>query len=117
MNFKQFSQVTKDYAVLATRKEDFSGPCHDHKDDDHNYFWVLVDGGDGADDFFELVEVDVDGRQRICERCLVVEKKTCTICGQKMNPRYDNRHDPVSWQECPACGYVLDTSLTDTDGM
>ena len=46
MNFKQFSQVTNDYAVLATRKEDFSGPCHDHKDDDHNYFWVLMDGKD-----------------------------------------------------------------------
>ena len=44
MNFKQFSQVTNDYAVLATRKEDFSGPCHDHKDDDRNYFWVLTDG-------------------------------------------------------------------------
>ena len=52
MNFKQFSQVTKDYAVLATRKEDFSGPCHDHKDDDRNYFWVLTDGGD---DFIELL--------------------------------------------------------------
>ena len=112
MNFKQFSPVTNDYAVLATRKEDFSGPCHDHKDDDHNYFWVLTDGGD---DFIELLEVDVDGHQRICDRHLVVEKKTCTICGQKMNPRYDNHHDPVSWQECPACGYVLDTSLADLD--
>ena len=71
MNFKQFSQVTNDYAVLATRKEDFSGPCHDRKDDDHNYFWVLTDGGD---DFIELLEVDVDGNQRICDRCLVVEK-------------------------------------------
>ena len=112
MNFKQFSPVTNDYAVLATRKEDFSGPCHDHKDDDHNYFWVLTEGGD---DFIELLEVDVDGRQRICERCLVVEKKICIICGQKMSPRYDNHHDPVSWQECPACGYVLDTSLADLE--
>ena len=112
MNFKQFSPVTNDYAVLATRKEDFSGPCHDHKDDDHNYFWVLTEGND---DFIELLEVDVDGHQRICARHLVEEKKTCTICGQKMSPRYDNHHDPVSWQECPACGYVLDTSLADIE--
>ena len=109
MKFSQLIPVTNDYAVLAVRKDDFSEPCYDHKLDGHNYFWALSDTGDNSTDHIFLVDVDVDGNMHICDRCLVVEKQVCPICGQKMHPHYDGRHTPSSWQTCMGCGYEMNT--------
>lgn len=108
MKIKQVEHITSDYAVLATRKDDFREACFDKQDDGHTFSWAVVDGGSGARDGIELIDVDADGNQRICERCLVVARKECPFCNHKMEPYYDNEHTPVLWQECPSCGYELD---------
>lgn len=110
MKFNQLIPITNDHAVLATRKSDFRELCYDRKLAGHNFFWALSDSGDNSTDYIHLVDVDVDGNMRICDRSLVVEKQICPICGQKMHPYYDGKHDPTSWQECMGCGYVLNTS-------
>ena len=109
MKIKQLIPVTPDYAVLATRRNHYDEPCYDRKLDDHTYFWALVDTEDACDDYVVLLEVAEDGYQEICERSLVVERQACPICGQKMHPKYDHKHRPLSWQECHGCGYILDT--------
>lgn len=109
MKIKQLIPVTPDYAVLATRKEHYSEPCYDRKLDDLTFFWALLDSGDECVDEVVLLEVSPDGYQEICERSLVVERKACPICGQKLHPRYNAKLTPESWQECAGCGHVLDT--------
>ena len=111
MKIKSIVPVGTDYAVLATCRADFSGLCYDRQGDGHSYFWAVVDGGAG--DYIELIDVDVDGNQRICERKLVVPRKACPFCSQQMEPVYDNRHTPDFWQECPACAYVHDMRCHD----
>lgn len=37
MKIKQLIPVTSDYAVLATRKSDFTGPCYDQQGDSHSF--------------------------------------------------------------------------------
>ena len=106
MKIKHIVPVTSDYAVLATRKEDFREPCYDQQGDGHSFFWAVVDGGAG--DYIELIDVDANGNQWICERRLLVPRKPCPICNHQMEPRYDNRLEPFFWQECPACGFVHD---------
>ena len=97
MKIKSIVPVGTDYAVLATRRADFSGLCYDRQGDGHSYFWAVVDGGAG--DYIELIDVDVDGNQRICDRRLVVHKRNCPFCNQQMDPMYDNGHEPIIWQE------------------
>ena len=111
MKIKSIVPVGADYAVLATRRSDFSGLCYDRQGDGHSYFWAVVDGGAG--DYIELIDVDVDGNQRICDRRLVVHKRNCPFCNQQMDPMYDNGHEPIIWQECPACGFVYDMRCHD----
>ena len=109
MKIKSIVPVSNDYAVLATRKSDFSRPCYDQQGDGHSYFWAVVDGNAG--DFIELI--DVDGNQRICDRRLVVHKRNCPFCDHQMVPLYDNGHEPFFWQECPTCGFVYDMRCHD----
>lgn len=111
MKIKHIMPVTSDYAVLATKKEDFREPCYDQSGGGHSFFWAVVDGGTG--DYIELIDVDANGNQRICERRLVVPIKSCPICNHQMEPRYDNRLEPFFWQECPACGYIYDMRCHD----
>ena len=110
MKIKQLIPITTDHAVLASAAEHFRELCYDRKLDDYAYFWALLDSGDECIDEIVLLEIDSDGTHRICDRSLVVEKQICPICGQKMQPYYDGKHDPTSWQECLGCGYVLNTS-------
>lgn len=109
MKIKQLIPITTDHAVLASTAEHFRELCYDRKLDDYTYFWALLDSGDECIDEVALLEVSSDGGQRLCDRCLVVEKQVCPICGQKMHPYYDGKHDPTSWQDCMGCGYVLNT--------
>lgn len=106
MKIKQLIPVTSDYAVLATRKSDFTGRCYDQQGDSHSFFWAVVDGG--YEDHIELIDVDLDNNQRICDRRLVVPRKHCPFCDHLMEPCYDNKHRPVFWQECPTCGHIYD---------
>ena len=68
---------------------------------------------DTAISYIELIDVDVDGNQRICDRRLVVHKRNCPFCNQQMDPMYDNGHEPIIWQECPTCGFVYDMRCHD----
>ena len=111
MTIKSFVPVSENYAVLATRKSVFAGPCYDQHEGGHSFFWVLVDGGSG--DYIELIDVDVDGNQRICDHKLVVARKPCPYCNQRMEPAYDSKHIPDFWQECPTCGFVYDMRCHD----
>ena len=111
MRIKQVIPVTPDYAVLATRKSDFSDTCYDQQDSGHSFFWAVMD--EGYKDSIALIDVDVNGNQRICERRLVVPRKACPFCNQRMEPVYDNKHTPDFWQECPACGHVHDMRCHD----
>ena len=106
MVIKSVTPISGDYAVLASRKSDFEGSCFDQQGDGHSFFWTVTTGFDG--DYIDLIDVDIDGNQRVCERCLVVPKKPCPKCGHQMEPRYDNNHDPIFWQSCPSCGFVYD---------
>lgn len=106
MKIKQLIPVTSDYAVLATRKSDFTGPCCDQQGDSHSFFWAVVDGG--YEDHIELIDVGLDTGQRICDRRLVVPRKPCPFCKHLMEPWYDNKHRPVFWQECPTCCHIHD---------
>ena len=115
MKIKQLIPVTAEYAVLATRKAHFGEPCYDRKLDDLSYFWALLDSGDECVDEVVLLEIAPDGCHEICERSMVVERQVCPICGQKMHPKYNSKLTPYSWQECAACGYVLDTSSNAPD--
>ena len=115
MTIKQLIPVTPDHAVLATCKAHFREPCYDRKIDDLTYFWALLDSGDERIDEVGLLEVSPDGYQEICERSLVVERRVCPICGQKMHPKYNCKLTPNSWQKCAACGYILDTSYHEDD--
>ena len=111
MTIKQLIPVTPDHAVLATCKAHFRESCYDQHEGGHSFFWALVDGGSG--DYIELIDVDVDGNQRICDHKLVVARKPCPYCNQRMDPMYDNGHEPIIWQECPACGFVYDMRCHD----
>ena len=113
MVIKSVTPVSGDYAVLASRKTDFSAPCFDQQGDGHSFFWAVTSccGADKID----LIDVDIDGRQRVCERCMVVPKKPCPHCNHQMEPRYDNNHDPIFWQFCPACGFIYDMRGYETD--
>lgn len=115
MTIKQLIPVTPDYAVLATHNAHFREPCYDRKLDDMTYFWALLDSRDECIDEVVLLEVSPDGDQQICDRNLVVERQVCPICGQKMHPKYNYKLIPDSWQECAACGYILDTSYHEDD--
>ncbi len=106
MRIKQFESVPSNQAVLAAHKHDLSRPCYDRKADGFNYAWVLIDGEGEADDHLELMEIAMDGTWDLCDRCFVVAKERCVICGQEMEPRYDSKQSPSQWQECRACGYV-----------
>ena len=112
MQIKQLIPVTGDFAVLATRKSDFARPCYDQQGDGHSFFWAVVDGG--YEDHIELIDVVLDNGQRICDRRLVVPRKPCPICNHQMEPAYANDHEPIFWQECPACGFVYDMRSHDT---
>lgn len=105
MKIKQLIPVSNDNAVLATRKADFTGFCYDQQGDGHSFFWAVMEGDA---DYVELLDVDVNGGQRVCERRLVVPRKPCPFCNHQMEPCYDNAHQPAFWQECPTCGYILD---------
>ena len=111
MRIKSIVPVGTDYAVLATCKADFSGTCYDQQGDGHSFFWAVVDGNTG--DHIELINVDVDGNHRICDRRLVVHKSNCPFCNHQMEPVYANGHDPIFWQECPTCGFVYDMRSHD----
>ena len=113
MVIKSVAPISGDYAVLASRKTDFSAPCFDQQGDGHSFFWAATSccGADKID----LIDVDIDGRQRVCERCMVVPKKPCPHCNHQMEPRYDNNHDPIFWQFCPACGFIYDMRGYETD--
>ena len=111
MRIKQLIPVTNNYAVLATRKSDFADTCYDQQDSGHSFFWAVLD--EEYKDSIALLDVDVSGSQRICERRLVVARKNCPFCSQQMEPVYDNKHTPDFRQECPACGYVHDMRCHD----
>ena len=112
MNIKQLIPVTSDFAVLATRKSDFTKPCYDQQGDGHSFFWAVIDGG--YEDRIELIDVGLVNSQRICECRLVVPRKSCPICNPQMEPVYENGHEPIFCQECPACGFVYDMRSHDT---
>ena len=111
MKIKQLIPVTPDYAVLATRQSDFTSLCYDQQDSGHSFFWAVLD--EGYQDGIALIDVAVSGGRRICERRLVVPRKSCPFCSQRMDPVYDNSHNPDFWQECPTCGYVYDMRCHD----
>ena len=115
MKFKSMTPVNNNYAVLATSKKHYHELCYDRKLDDRQFFWAVLDGGDESPDEIVLVELDETGSYEICERCLVIEKIDCPICGRKMFPKYDATHKPDSWQDCLGCGYRLDTSMDAED--
>lgn len=106
MKIKQLIPVTPDYAVLATHAYDFSGPCYDQQGDGHRFFWALIE--EKYDDRIELLDVGIGKEPKICERRFVVPRKPCPHCNQQMEPRYDNKHRPIFWQECPHCGFIYD---------
>lgn len=110
MKIRQIIPVTSDFAVLASRRDDFKRRCYDKQGDNHNYFWAIVDSL--GEDYIELIDVEVDGNQHICDRSLVVPRKPCPICHHQMEPIYDLRHTPFFWQECPSCGYELDMTAS-----
>lgn len=106
MKIKKLIPVTSDYAVLATHKFELDGLCYDKQGDGHSYFWAVVDGG--YNDTVELIDVDLDGKPRVCSCRLVAPRKPCPSCSHQMEPFYNNKHRPIFWQECPNCGYVYD---------
>ena len=113
MVIKSVVPISGDYAVLASRKSDFKRPCFDQQGDGHSFFWGIV--SNYACDYVKLIDIDVDGNQRVCDRCLVVPKKPCPHCNHQMEPRYDNSHDPIFWQFCPSCGFVYDMRGHEAD--
>ena len=42
MVIKSATPISGDYAVLASRKSDFEGPCFDQQGDGHSFFWVIA---------------------------------------------------------------------------
>lgn len=106
MKIRQIIPVTSDFAVLASCRNDFKQRCFDKQGDNHNYFWAIVESL--GQDFIELIDVEVDGNQHICERNLVVPRKSCPICHHPMEPMYNLRRTPFFWQGCPSCGYEFD---------
>ena len=115
MKIKQLIPISNEYAVLATDKKHYRQTCYDLKLDDVHFFWAVLDGGETHADAIALIRVTEDGNYEICEHNLVVERQICPICGQKMFPKYSEKHTPTSWQDCAGCGYRLDTSYDAKD--
>jgi hypothetical protein len=105
MKIRQLIPIPSDYAVLATRKSDFEELCRDRQGDGHNFFWAVLDRN--YEDTIELVDVDVDGKQEICECRLVVRKQPCPYCTHMMEPEYDNASKYTLYQKCPKCHTIV----------
>ena len=94
MRIKQLIPVTPDHAVLATRKSDFADTCYDQQDSGHSFFWAVMD--EGYKDSIALIDVDVNGNQRICERRMVVPRKACPFAISRWNPCMTTSIPPTS---------------------
>ena len=108
---KQIIAIPDGFTVLSA-VTDYDGNNENMDDlikEGWSYVIALVDGGECADDYVALYEIDPGGWGEICNSAHLIRRRTCPNCNSEMTPVLIPYTDEALKYTCTRCLESINT--------